>query len=70
MERLRAIRKALGYTVQQCADGVGVSHAKWTRWEALASDPNRHERHKIADFLGVTLDQLAGRAPYDAAQAA
>lgn len=70
MEQLRAIRKAKGLTVNQCARAVGVTDAKWTRWESLVHDPNREERHKIADFLSVTLDQLAGRQPYAPTQAA
>ena len=62
MEKLRAIRKAKGLTVQACADAVGVTHRTWTRWESLSADPGRDQRNAIADLLGVSLDELAGRA--------
>lgn len=66
MRYLREIRKAKGLTVRKCAEAVGVNHQKWTRWESLQTDPDREERDAIADFLGVTLDQLAGRQPFEA----
>lgn len=67
MKNLRVMRKAKGLTVRECAASVSemlrkpVSHAKWTRWEGLATDPDREERSAIADFMGATLDELDGR---------
>ena len=76
MKELRAIRKARGLSVTVCARAVGdrldkvISDAKWERWERQETDPNSEERNAIADYFGVTLDQLAGRAPLPTAHVA
>ena len=47
--------------------GVLVLHKDervWVRWESGITDPSSEHRNAIADALGVTLDQLAGRAPF------
>lgn len=61
MKSLRAIRKAKGLTVRECAEAVGVSHQAFTRYEGLKTEPTWEKAQEIADFLGVTLDELAGR---------
>lgn len=60
MQNLRAIRKAQGRTVRECAEAVGVTHQQFTRYEGLRTEPNWATARKIAAFLGVTLDELAG----------
>lgn len=64
MRALREIRKAKRLTVRECAEAIGVSHQTWTRYEGLKSEPDWDTAGKIAKLLGVTLDQLAGRAPH------
>lgn len=61
MKNLRAIRKAKSLTVRECAEAVGVSHQAFTRYEGLKNEPDWETAAKIADFLGVSLDELAGR---------
>ena len=71
MRNLRTIRKTRGYSVAGAARAISavtckeVSDASWTRWEGLRSDPTPEARNAIADLFGVTLDQLAGRQPFD-----
>lgn len=60
MTNLRKIRKAKGFTVRQCAEAVGVSHQRWTRWEGLRTEPDWDKAIKAARYLGVSLDELAG----------
>lgn len=61
MKNLREIRKAKGLTVRACAEAVGATHGQFTRWEGLKCEPSWDKARAIADFLDVSLDQLAGR---------
>lgn len=65
MTALRIIRKARGLTTRFCAQHLGVVESTWVRWEAGTTDPNSEQRNAIADLLDASLDQLAGRAPFD-----
>lgn len=59
---LKRIRKEKGVTQEQLADKVGVSPQAVSKWE-LSSYPDPQLMPAIADFLGVTIDELFGRAP-------
>ena len=59
---LKRIRKEKGITQEQLADKVGVSPQAVSKWE-LSSYPDPQLFPAIADFLGVTIDELFGRAP-------
>lgn len=59
---LKRIRKEKGITQEQLADKVGVSPQAVSKWE-LSSYPDPQLLPAIADFLGVTIDELFGRAP-------
>ena len=58
---LRRIRKEKGITQEELADKVGVSPQAVSKWE-ISSFPDPQLLPKIADFLGVTIDELFGRA--------
>ena len=58
---LKRIRKEKGITQEQLADKVGVSPQAVSKWE-LSSYPDPQLLPAIADFLGVTIDELFGRA--------
>lgn len=60
-ENLKRIRKEKGITQDQLANAVGVSAQAVSKWEA-ASYPDGAILPQIADFLGVTIDELYGRA--------
>lgn len=59
---LKRIRKEKGITQEQLADKVGVSPQAVSKWE-FSSYPDPQLLPKIADYLGVTIDELFGRAP-------
>lgn len=59
---LKRIRKEKGITQEQLADKVGVSPQAVSKWE-LSSYPDPQLLPAIADFLGVTIDELFGRVP-------
>lgn len=71
MKNLRAIRKARGYTREAFALALWPhlktmsALQKLDRYERCQNDPDQATRNAIADLLGVTLDQLAGRAPFE-----
>lgn len=57
---LKRIRKEKGITQEQLADKVGVSAQAVSKWE-LSSYPDPQLLPAIADFLGVSIDELFGR---------
>ncbi|MDE6880955.1 MAG: helix-turn-helix domain-containing protein [Oscillospiraceae bacterium] len=59
---LREIRKQFGKTQQQVADGLGIPRRHYQKFEAGASLPNLENFIALADYFGVSLDYLAGRA--------
>lgn len=59
---LRKIRKQKGVTQEQLADAVGVSAQAVSKWE-ISSYPDAGLLPAIADFLGVTIDELFGKLP-------
>ena len=61
---LRRIRKKKGITQEQLAEAVGVSAQAVSKWE-MTSYPDPQLLPAIADKLGVTIDELYGRAHED-----
>lgn len=57
---LRAAKKATRDTVSKA---VGISAKTYERYEKNERNPDAPILVKLADFYGVTLDQLVGRAP-------
>lgn len=62
-ENLLALRKARKLTRQVVADAVHISAKSYERYEKDERDPTLPVLCVLADFYGVTLDQLAGRTP-------
>jgi transcriptional regulator with XRE-family HTH domain len=60
-QRLRELRTARQLTQTRVAELLGVSPRVYHRWESGAATPLLATVVKIADILGVTLDELAGR---------
>ena len=57
---LRALRKKRGITQEQLADAVGISPQAVSKWET-SSYPDAQLLPAVADYLGVTIDELFGR---------
>ena len=61
--RLRELREQAGYGSQQSfADAFGVAQSTVGGWEAGKREPNYSTTLKIANFFGVSIDYLLGRA--------
>lgn len=62
-ERLASLRKAAGFTQIELAAELGVSQRMVAYYESPAATPPANLLPQIAAALGVTIDELFGRAP-------
>lgn len=60
---LRASRAKADKTKKSVAREVGVSTASLNNWEHGQFTPTILTAWKLADYYGVTLDELVGRKP-------
>lgn len=60
-EHLKAERKARNISQQQLASAVGVTQQAISFYENDVNEPTIGICEKIADFYGITLDELVGR---------
>lgn len=51
-----------GLTQGQVAEAVGVSSMTVSRWERNANEPGLYQFRRLADALGVEVDELAPAA--------
>ena len=63
-ERIRTFREAKGLHPNDLAELVGSHVVTVYKWERDGSTPKLDDAAKLADVLGVTIDQLAGRMPW------
>jgi transcriptional regulator with XRE-family HTH domain len=57
--RLSAAREAAGYpTMRDFAEALGVTEARYRRWEAAETEPDIFYLQKIARITGISLDTL------------
>ena len=62
--RLKRLRRDRDWSQQRLAEAAGVSYMVITRIEqGLSKEPTILSMVKLADALGVTLDELVGRTP-------
>ena len=54
-------RLAQHLTQKQLAAKIGATHASISYWENGVNIPNVRDCWKIADVLGVSIDELVGR---------
>lgn len=66
-EFLRALRKAKGLTQEEVAEKLFVSPKTVSRWESGNSIPDINIIQSVAEFYGVTVDELLAdeRKTYD-----
>ena len=60
---LMILRKKRGLSREAVARALEISSMTYQRYEKDLRDPTAPLMVKLADFYGVTLDQLVGRAP-------
>ena len=58
MTNIREIRKRRGMTQKQLSESTGVTPACVCNWESGTSDPRTADLPRIADALGVSIDEL------------
>ena len=59
--RLREIRESRGMSQRQAALGLNLSPTVYNRYENGAREPSNALLLVIADFFGVTVDEILGR---------
>lgn len=60
-ERLKNLRKNMGYTQDDLAEKLSISRSSLSLYEIDKRDPDSETFNKIADFFHVSLDYLNGR---------
>lgn len=60
-ERLQALKINSGMMQKEIAAALGVPLRTYQRYERGEGEPNASMLVKMADFFGVTLDDLVGR---------
>lgn len=61
--RLKEIRKQRNFNQKVIADYLNCSQAVYSRYESGEREPALDVLIRLADFYGVTLDELVGRTP-------
>ncbi|MCL2672098.1 MAG: helix-turn-helix domain-containing protein [Clostridiales bacterium] len=64
-KRIAALRRNKGLTQEQLAEKLGVSAQAVSKWENDVSCPDISALPLLADFLGVTTDELLGIKPIE-----
>jgi transcriptional regulator with XRE-family HTH domain len=59
--KIKELREKEDLTATKIEKALGLSAGSWSRYERSLVRPNLSVAHKIADFFGVSLDELAGR---------
>ena len=62
-KNLLTLRKERGLSREAVARALDISSMTYQRYEKDLREPTAPLMVKLADFYGVTLDQLAGRTP-------
>lgn len=59
---LKNLRKAKKVTQKEIADFLGVSNSAYSQYETGTREPSLEILTKLADYFGVTIDDILGRA--------
>ena len=59
-ERIYDLRKQRALSQEQLAEALGVSRQTVSKWECGTAAPELEKLRAIADYFGVTLDELTG----------
>lgn len=60
-EALKYQREQANLSQRQLAEKVGISQGNISRWEKGETVPNIEFCIRLADFYGISLDELVGR---------
>lgn len=64
-ENLKLLRCSRGLTQQELSKRTGISQQNLSRWELGVHIPNIIDCITLADFYGISLDELADRETLD-----
>lgn len=59
--KIKALRLAKGISQEELASQLGYQRQTASQWERLGAVPRTEALQKLADFFGVTIDELLGR---------
>ncbi len=59
-EQIAFLRKQKGLTQEELANALGVTNQAVSKWESAQCCPNIQLLPQIADYFGVTIDELMG----------
>ncbi len=62
-ENLRTLREAKGLTQAAAAEVAGVAFRSYQNWEAGSREPRIDALKKLAEGLGVSVDELLADSP-------
>lgn len=57
-EKMYRLRLKMGLTQRQVAEAVGISQSSYAMIESGRRHPRKEVEKKLADFFGVTVDEL------------
>ena len=63
MNRLKELRLKKGVLQSDVAEYIGVNNSTYAYYERGTHNPTPETLCKLADFFGVTVDELLGRTP-------
>lgn len=63
MKSLKNLRKKRNLTQKDVADAIGITFQTYSYYETGRTKPTPETLCKLADFFGVTVDELLGRTP-------
>ena len=63
-ERFKAVRKKMGVTQKQVAEGLGMSEQQYQQYEYDVT-PSAQVLCRLADFYKISLDELVGRVCHE-----
>lgn len=61
MHKIKELREARGLTQEYLAQQLGVTQGTVANWETGARTPSLTNLVRVADILGVSLDEVMGR---------
>ena len=59
-ERLKIIRKSIGHTQKQVADGIGVAESYYQIYEYGRTEPKASNIAKLCRYFNISADYLLG----------
>jgi transcriptional regulator with XRE-family HTH domain len=60
---LRTLRRQRDMTQKEAAQALNISASAWGMYESGKREPDIETLHMLADYFGVSLDQLTGKEP-------